>query len=131
METKERIEKALKEFGNYNSLPKPYKILDQRDFYYQQNHLTVYETEHRQIIDEQFGKQCRNTIIYWGFDNGLAIVFPNDWKIVDDHAEYKDLPTFLLIGCDHDYKQSANLGNCYNRYECTKCGFTKDVDSSD
>jgi len=36
------------------------------------------------------------------------------------------------ITCDsHEWKFEKNLGRCYNRYKCAKCGLTKDVDSSD
>ena len=35
------------------------------------------------------------------------------------------------FGCNHKMEHTANLGNCYNRYTCTKCGYVDDVDSSD
>jgi hypothetical protein len=35
------------------------------------------------------------------------------------------------FGCDHKMVRTKNLGNCYNRYECSICGYTEDVDSSD
>ena len=31
----------------------------------------------------------------------------------------------------HEWKHTENLGRCYNRYTCTKCGKINDVDSSD
>ena len=31
----------------------------------------------------------------------------------------------------HDWKFEKNLGRCYNRYACSKCNQTMDVDSSD
>jgi len=127
----ERIGKFITEFGNFNSLPKPFIILEPNHYYYLLNHFTPYETEFRQIIDHDFGPYAKNTTISWGFDHGLGIMMPAEWKIVGDHCEFKTMPTFFRFGCDHDYQHSTNLGNCYNRYECTKCGFTKDVDSSD
>lgn len=33
--------------------------------------------------------------------------------------------------CEHEWYQSKNLGRCYNEYTCSKCGRTKNVDSSD
>lgn len=32
--------------------------------------------------------------------------------------------------CDHAWKFVANIGNCLNQYECTKCGHSSTVDSS-
>lgn len=32
---------------------------------------------------------------------------------------------------DHNWVHVANLGRCYNRYKCTKCGAIDDVDSGD
>jgi len=40
-------------------------------------------------------------------------------------------PKFYRFGCDHDMKLLANLGNCLNAYQCSKCGFREDIDSSD
>lgn len=33
--------------------------------------------------------------------------------------------------CIHEWRHTRNLGNCYNEYECTKCGSKKKVDSGD
>ena len=33
-------------------------------------------------------------------------------------------------GCKHNI-ETTNLGRCYNRYTCTKCGYSYSVDSSD
>lgn len=33
--------------------------------------------------------------------------------------------------CVHQYVHQKNLGRCYNREVCTKCGQTIDIDSSD
>jgi hypothetical protein len=32
--------------------------------------------------------------------------------------------------CVHDYNRADNLGNCVNRYRCSKCGHAIEVDSS-
>ncbi|WP_175878854.1 hypothetical protein [Burkholderia sp. BCC0097] len=34
------------------------------------------------------------------------------------------------FGCNHAMERK-NVGNCMNRYTCTKCGFSETVDSSD
>lgn len=36
---------------------------------------------------------------------------------------------FTWVNCVHDFK-SKNIGNCLNRYTCTKCGVYHDIDSS-
>ena len=41
------------------------------------------------------------------------------------------LDGFFEFGCHHEYTHVKNLGRCYNRYQCTKCGRTMDVDSGD
>lgn len=33
--------------------------------------------------------------------------------------------------CIHNMVHFQNLGRCYNREKCTKCGMTQDIDSSD
>lgn len=33
--------------------------------------------------------------------------------------------------CVHEWKFVANLGRCYNQYQCTKCGMKQNVDSGD
>lgn len=33
--------------------------------------------------------------------------------------------------CAHTWKFVANLGRCYNQYQCTKCGIKQNVDSGD
>jgi len=40
--------------------------------------------------------------------------------------------TFIIgrAGCQHDM-ESTNLGRCYNRYTCKKCGYSYSVDSGD
>lgn len=33
--------------------------------------------------------------------------------------------------CVHEFVYQSNLGRCFNRYVCTKCEITKDIDSGD
>lgn len=35
------------------------------------------------------------------------------------------------FGCDHEMEFVEQLGRCYRRYRCKKCGYTSDIDSSD
>ena len=44
---------------------------------------------------------------------------------------YGNHPKFYRFGCDHDMKHVAKLGNCYNAYQCFKCEYREDIDSSD
>lgn len=34
------------------------------------------------------------------------------------------------VTCVHEWTFTKNLGNCYNRYTCSRCGKVWDVDSS-
>lgn len=36
----------------------------------------------------------------------------------------------IEVGCKHEIK-AVKAGNCYHKYNCTKCGFWYEVDSSD
>lgn len=38
---------------------------------------------------------------------------------------------YFEFGCHHSYMHEKNLGRCYNRLRCSKCGRTIDVDSGD
>lgn len=58
-----------------------------------------------------------------GGENVSLIVLPW-WSHENDHA------VEVEVGCIHEIK-GTNLGNCYNRYECVKCGYMYEVDSSD
>ena len=64
-----------------------------------------------------------------------------EWRYKDTGGEP---PEYTKCGkeCGEEYEHRGktyvrrpivrtNLGNCYNRYTCTKCGITYTVDSSD
>lgn len=38
---------------------------------------------------------------------------------------------FFMFGCNHEWQQTRNLGNCYNEYTCKHCGAVQNIDSSD
>lgn len=59
-------------------------------------------------------------------DSNIGIVW-HDW-----HTEKGKVVNRLFVsvfGCEHDW-EGKNLGNCYNSYTCTKCGYGYRVDSS-
>lgn len=58
-----------------------------------------------------------------GGDNVRVVVEPY-WG--DKGGKYLDIE----VGCSHQI-HSTRLGNCYYKYNCTKCGFWYEVDSGD
>lgn len=60
--------------------------------------------------------------MYW-FDAHSGIAAVNDY--------WSGKVYWFEFGCDHDWRHTATLGRCYNRYVCDRCGVTKEIDSSD
>jgi hypothetical protein len=68
-----------------------------------------------------------NLMVYWlghgHYEGGGFAV-----AVVRDYQAEKVL-YFDWRACEHTFAQK-NIGNCLNRYTCTKCGASHDVDSS-
>ena len=65
------------------------------------------------------GQQRRAQLFYEQAQDGLAMV------------AIRDKVHYYRFGCHHELALVANLGRCYNRYRCTKCDRTFDIDSGD
>lgn len=66
-----------------------------------------------------------------GYINYLCFLFPDGTGYGISHNYWEKTIQYVAFGCDHNMKLVENLGRCYNRYTCSKCGFTQDIDSSD
>lgn len=81
--------------------------------------------------NESVLSNCRVTIAYppiggqtgGGGENVSLIVLP--WW---SHENARAIE--IEVGCNHKMK-TTNLGRCYNKYSCVKCGFEYSVDSGD
>ncbi len=49
--------------------------------------------------------------------------------IRNGYPKPSDVRYYEWSACKHDFR-SKNIGNCLNRYTCTKCGVSHDIDSS-
>lgn len=58
----------------------------------------------------------------------LLLRLARDKRLIST-KQYGTVKVFRF-GCEH-VMDSKNVGNCLNRYTCTKCGFSEVVDSSD
>lgn len=56
------------------------------------------------------------------YGGGMAMFTPHDSRYPPEFFSWNK--------CNHKYRR-INLGNCYNRYTCTECGASYEVDSSD
>jgi hypothetical protein len=107
----------LTNHGGFNSFPEPYEETDPNNLYDALATDTIAEIEFRQIeIDGIF---C-NVRIFYFYETAYGFVY--DWQ-------NKKVRVFH-IGCKHSYKETS-LGMCLHKYECTKCGYAKTVDTSD
>jgi len=67
---------------------------------------------------KELGKGFISATIYYFHD--FCIVVPDSGDVM-----------YRIAPCLHDMEHNKNLGNCYNQYKCTKCGKTRNIDSSD
>src|SRR5271156_792725 len=63
----------------------------------------------------------------YGLPKGLADTPENRHKYVHFRATCNQCHTYGLVSpedakCIHQMNWECKLGNCYNRYKCTKCG---------
>jgi hypothetical protein len=111
--------------GGYNDNPPNLKEITQLEFC--QSMFFSYGAEHiesRQVIDKSKGFNSKMTELwlYWYYDHSGVAIEHDYWK--------GTLKFFKFTLCEHDYKET-NLGRCFNRLTCQKCGFSQDIDSSD
>lgn len=78
-------------------------------------------------IDIDGQPEWANILVYWldqGSYQGGGFAVAVTHKYGAEKVRY-----FGWRACEHDFAQK-NIGNCLNRYTCTKCGASHDVDSS-
>lgn len=80
---------------------------------------------HQKMPDDAWGTAM---LFYVGhgqhIDGGFAVV-----KVYSPSASQR-IEYYTWGACQHEFKDKT-IGNCLNRYTCTKCGKAYDVDSSD
>lgn len=90
----------------------------------------------KEITSEQFGNSMffvySSTREDWQRIDGITykIFWFYDGRCFAISEERGKLRFWEGCLCEHEYK-ITNLGRCWNRYDCQKCGFSKEVDSSD
>lgn len=120
-----KLVKDEKTVGGYNDLPPNIREISEKEF--AQSMFFSYSPihiDHRQVTRgaEKFVKGLFQIQIYW-FHNGSYVALHNDfWG--------GKIRFFVGEICQHEV-EGVNVGNCLNRYTCTKCGYEYTVDSSD
>lgn len=116
-------------YGDYNSMPAPWREIDYAEFK-RQNIWTTNYVDQRQIThrgtpelveDDRLGIFF-SVKIEWSWWGALAIHWPE---------VFSEKPIrYFLIGCAHDFKQYALEGQHYHKTRCWKCGMLWSYDSS-
>lgn len=130
--TTEQLEKEL---GNYNSPLPNMKEISEKEW--AQSFFFQYAAEcrgYRQISNieeliavgirpaESGGRPCMMPIHWYAFFDKTGIAFFSDWWA-------GKVRIFKFAVCEHAYTEK-NIGHCLTRYTCSKCGHSKDIDSS-
>jgi hypothetical protein len=126
----------LKDFGNYNNMPKPFSEITVDEYIHLKGNIVNYY-EHRHISHGNIG----SIHIEWFYDFGLAVRYPTIWKPENNKIIYKEPIKYYKIGCNHSFvelsynecKESSipHFGRCWHVYKCTICGTVNSADSSD
>jgi hypothetical protein len=74
------------------------------------------------------GKTHHGVLLIYFLDSGS---FANGGFAVFVDRTYREERTFYFEwkACDHTFERK-NIGNCLNKYTCTKCGVSHEIDSS-
>ena len=140
--SKERQKEHEEKFGGYSWCPPNFQPCEPGEFWsFFGSYGTVCPQEHRQFVlpDEvptekvhrAMGSKPMSSVhmFYGSGDKGYAVVV--DYWDYDENKPVPYVPRFFKFYlCDHEIKHTRNLGNCYNEYQCTKCGWTYNIDSS-
>jgi len=101
----------------YNYLPEPYKFVSFNEFIQAISNNKIYDVEFRQIKNTNKNILLNTNIFYMDIVSYAVCIDNNNIF-------------YYKIGCEHDF-ESENIGNCYNKLTCKKCGIVQNVDSSD
>jgi len=116
-------------YGNHE-LPPNFREVDEQEFVNNamRRIYNPQRMEYRQVKLTQtaYGSTREVTTgltLQW-YHNGRGDAILLDWH--EKRARF-----FLFAECEHEMRHVTKLGRCFNRYACSKCGYTEDVDSSD
>lgn len=130
----------LKSYGNYNTMPQPYKEITEDEYIHKTMSYSPKYSEYRQVRG-LLPDRMMSCHIHWYSGFGIAIVHPNRWGMKDGKIHWEERTLYYLIGCDHKMVELSqkqcrergitHFGMCWHVYECAHCGYTKAEDSSD
>jgi len=114
--------KWIKDDGHYNHIPEPFESCNITEFWKHVGLSAPKAISYRQWRTPTNGSGIMrpgfvSLTIFWFHDQGFAVD--------------PDTQQCWRLGCKHDMQHIEKLGNCHNRYKCTKCGLVEDIDSSD
>jgi hypothetical protein len=124
LEGDDRREHASK-WGDYNDIPYGWQEVDEEKFIHHFHNATIAKIENRQMY-----RRDENDVAVELLQGRLFFTYNEPHVALVVSKDYKTF-RYFLFGCDHDWKFVENLGRCYNRYKCSKCGRQWDIDSSD
>lgn len=82
---------------------------------------------HQEVMNADGELAWASPILYFVDDGDLLA---GGYMVAYFYSHPKHVEYFRWRACDHEFK-SQNLGRCYNKYTCTKCGRFYTIDSSD
>jgi hypothetical protein len=108
----------LSSLGDFNSMPKPYKEIDCKEFLDSLSRKDLVREERRQVKDLVDGELVE-VKIFWFEDCALALI--------------KDKEKFIYfrIGCGHKHIEEKKIRSNYFEVRCLDCGYKFCYDSSD
>jgi len=132
--TPDEREEHQAKFGGYNDPPPNFQPCDPDEFHHWFSSYGFFANrEFRQfVVPGGPNKWVESVYLYYGKgDAGYATFYTYEYS-PESKAGYKyTVHYYKFYICDHEVKHTRNLGRCYNEYQCTKCGWTYAVDSSD
>lgn len=116
--TKEQKADLEKEFGGYNDKPPGLRPTTEAHFWNYMQFTVPQYIEWRQPLDP----------VTRGFLSGMTLFYFGEENFAIEHCRPER--KYHLFGCDHDDVREQ-VGRCYYKYVCQKCGRTKQVDMGD
>ena len=135
-ETKIKIS-GVTNFGEYNDIPTPFREIDLNEYISLSGQCANYR-DFRQVPWPN--GPYRNLHIDWYSSYGIGLLYPSNWKLIDNKVIWKEHLIYLLLGCEHknsvelsgeERRKAGAIGNCMHAWKCKDCGHISVVDSSD